>query len=241
MENEPSLPTTTQASSIPKMRKGEEVARAKIKSALPSLIKALKLLDSDDAVEANTRILVNKILVEALGYNQFEELTAEYMVHGDYADIGIRVDKQIEAFVEVKRIKQKLKPAHLRQVESYALKDGVDWAILTNGREWQVYHLKLQPHEECELTLIFTVDLLDEQTKPREMQEKLFYISKYALSKGKLSELWKTRDATSAQSLRNAIFSKTVLNGIRLEVRRNTKQNVEFEELRRSLETLFKS
>lgn len=198
------------------------------------------MLDADDAVEANTRVLVNAILVDALGYSQFEELTAEYMVHGDYADIGIRINKQIEAFIEVKRIKQKLKPAHLRQVESYALKDGVDWAILTNGREWQVYHLKPQPHEECELTLIFTVDLLNEETKSKEMQEKLFFISKYGLSKGKLSELWKTRDATSPQSLRNAIFSQTVLNGIRLEVRRNTKQNVESEELKRAIEALFK-
>ncbi len=50
------------------------------------------------------------------------------------------------------------------------------------------------------------------------------------LFKGKLSDLWRTWDATSPQPLGNAIFSQTVLNVIRLEVHRNTQQNVEPEE-----------
>jgi hypothetical protein len=35
----------------------------------------------------------------------------------------------------------KLSTRHLRQVEMYAVNEGVEWIILTNGSVWQVYHI----------------------------------------------------------------------------------------------------
>jgi hypothetical protein len=45
------------------------------------------------------------------------------------------------AFIEVKRVATKLSTRHLRQVEMYAVNEGVEWIILTNGAVWQVYHI----------------------------------------------------------------------------------------------------
>jgi predicted type IV restriction endonuclease len=41
----------------------------------------------------------------------------------------------------VKRCTTKLGAKHLRQVEMYAVNEGVEWMILTNGQVWQVWHL----------------------------------------------------------------------------------------------------
>ena len=45
------------------------------------------------------------------------------------------------AFIEVKRVATKLSTRHLRQVEMYAVNEGVEWIILTNGSVWQVYRI----------------------------------------------------------------------------------------------------
>lgn len=223
------------------LAKWEITARDRIKAALPIVMKELKKLDAADAVEANTRIVVTEILTQALGYDKFDELTAEYLVKGDFADIGLRINKQIVAFVEIKRIKQQLKSAHLRQVESYALRDGVDWAILTNGREWQVYHVRPRKNEQSELTMVFGVDLLNDETRPSEKRDLLFFISREGLSKGRLETLWKTKEAASPETLRAILLSEPVLNQIRLQVRQHKKQNLELHEIKAAIEGLLKN
>jgi predicted type IV restriction endonuclease len=39
-----------------------------------------------------------------------------------------------------KRVATNLSTRHLRQVETYAVNEGVEYIILTNGSVWQVYH-----------------------------------------------------------------------------------------------------
>jgi hypothetical protein len=68
-------------------------------------------------------------------------LTTEYQVKGEFADYGLRIDRELVAFIEVKRVATKLSTRHLRQVEMYAVNEGVEWIILTNGAVWQVYHI----------------------------------------------------------------------------------------------------
>src|SRR6266516_3332828 len=72
---------------------------------------------------------------------KYTDLTTEYQVKGEFADYGVRLDRELIAFIEVKRVATKLAPKHLRQVEMYAVNEGVEWVILTNGAVWQVYHL----------------------------------------------------------------------------------------------------
>ena len=105
--------------------KWEASAKARISSAMKKLAKPTASLREKDVVEADTRHLVTDILVDVLGYDKYKNLTAEFAVKGEFADYGIRIDKQLEAFVEVKRISTVLSAKHLRQVESYALKEGV--------------------------------------------------------------------------------------------------------------------
>jgi predicted type IV restriction endonuclease len=88
--------------------------------------KTLNNLVERDANEADTRLLVTEFLYVGLGFDKFEDLTGEFLVKGDFADYGIRIDNQLIAFVEVKRCTQKLGIRHLRQVQMYSVNEGVE-------------------------------------------------------------------------------------------------------------------
>jgi predicted type IV restriction endonuclease len=174
-------------------------------------------------------------LVDVLGFDKYENLTAEFNVKGDWADYGIRIDKQLFAFVEVKRITQRLSITHLRQVESYSLKEGVQWAILTNAQVWQVYHVQPVKGQQSEVTLIFEVDVLDDTKRPGYKSDLLFLISREAMSKGLLEEFRSAQNAISPKTLRPILLSDEVIAAIRKEVRKKTKHLVNEKDLKEAI------
>lgn len=231
-------PPATKAPSGPP--KWETNARERISSGLRRMTKPIEALRARDAVEADTRLLVTDILCDLLGFDKYEDLTAEYQVKGEFADYGIRVDKQLTAFVEIKRVTQKLNASHLRQVENYALKNGVNWAILTNAQHWQVYHIQHVAGETSEASLVFEVDLLDASTKPKDKIDLLMSVTREGLSKGLLDEKWKSRFVSSPKALRPILLSDTIVNEIRKELWRQFRSRVDEAELRSALEAMLK-
>jgi predicted type IV restriction endonuclease len=140
----------------------------------------------------------------------------------------VRIAKQLVAFIEVKRCTTKLSARHLRQVEMYAVNEGVEWMILTNGQVWQVWHLT--PGLPVVLDMALEVDLLGDGG-PTQKAETLFYLSKEAFKRRVIDELWRVKAATSAKSLATVITSATVMEQIRKELRRQTGHNIDPAEL----------
>ena len=144
----------------------------------------------------------------------------------------MRIDKELVAFIEVKRCATKLTTKHLRQVQMYAVNEGVEWLILTNGSNWQVYHLtgglpgchrprlrREHPRRQC---------------RPAEKAGQLFYISLESFKRRQIDELWKAKRASSPRSLAGAMMTPTVVDSVRKELRRTTGQNIEASEITRS-------
>lgn len=237
----PETPRVAQAKrAAPALPKWEAAARERISTGLRRIVKPIEGLRTRDAVEADTRMLVTDVLCDLLGYDKYDDLTAEYQVKGEFADYGLRIDKQLVAFVEIKRVSQKLAATHLRQVENYALKNGVNWAILTNAQHWQVYHVQALSGEQSELTLVLQVDLLDNEVKASEKMERLFLISREAIQKGRLDLHWKEKFATSAKALRPILLSDCVLEEVRKELWRKMKQRVDVADLRISISSMLR-
>jgi hypothetical protein len=158
--------------------KWESDARERLKGAIKKFSKPLADLLARDANEGDTRLLVTDFLCEGLGFDKYNELTTEYRVKGEFADFGIRMDKEMIAFIEVKRVNTKLGVKHLRQVESYAVNEGVEWIMLTNGAEWQVYHIT--GGLPIIVDLAFEVNILDDSNLSAKSNQ-LFYITRDAL------------------------------------------------------------
>src|SRR3954470_4147904 len=204
--------------------KWELMARERVKAAVRRFNKPLVDLVARDANEGDTRLLVTDFLCDGLGYDKYEDLTTEYQVKGEFADYGVRIDKQLVAFIAVKRCATKLGAKHLRQVEMYAVNEGVEWMILTNGQVWQVWHLTAGL--PVVLDLAFEVDLLGEGG-PSQKADSLFYLSKEAFKRRLIDDLWRAKAATSPKSLASIITSDVVVEQVRKELRRQTGHQVD--------------
>jgi predicted type IV restriction endonuclease len=204
--------------------KWEQAAKDRIRAALRRYAKPLNDLIARDANEGDTRLFVTDLLCDVFGYDKYENLTTEFQVRGEFADFGIRIDKQLFAFIEVKRATTKLGAKHLRQVEMYAVNEGVPWLLLTNGGEWRVYHLA--PGMPVTIDLAFTVSLSDTQVPPATKIDHLFYLTKEAMKRDLIESLWKQQAATAPAQLIKALSAPSVLAEIRREVRKRSGQNV---------------
>ena len=210
--------------------KWEADARAEIRAAIRKFQKPLEELLSRDANEGDTRLLVTDFLCIGLGYDKYEDLTTEYAVRGEFADYGIRIDKQLIAFIEVKRAAQKLSPRHLRQVETYAVKEGLEWILLTNGQTWQAYHVTAATGQQVATHLALEVDVLGDAS-PSEKVDQLFHLHRSALKRSTIDELWRRKAATSPEALAEVLQSAPVLDAVRKEIRRQSSFNADVEDL----------
>lgn len=208
--------------------KWEQDAKDRAKMAIKRYSKPLADLVARDACEADTRLLVADFLCDGLGYDKYEDLTAEYQVKGEYADYGVRIDKQLVAFIEVKRATTKLDVKHLRQVEMYAVNEPVEWAFLTNGAQWKLYHFSSIVPVAVDLAL--DVDLLSTDP-PQHKANQMFYFSKDALKRNAINDLWKAKRATSADSIAQVISAPAVIDAIRKELKRETGHSVDAKEI----------
>ncbi len=208
--------------------KWETQARERMRVAVKKFSKPLADLVSRDANEGDTRLLVTDLLCEGFGFDKYSDLTTEYRVKGEFADYGIRLDKDLIAFLEVKRVNTRLAAKHLRQVEMYAVNEGVEWVILTSGVVWQVYHITGGLPIVVDLAL--AVDLLGEETA-QQKANKLFYLTKESLKRNQMDDLWKAKKATSPKSLASVLCSQPVASVIRKELRRLTGQQVSTDEV----------
>jgi len=213
--------------------KWETAAQERVRNAVKKFSKPLADMLARDANEGDTRLVVTDFLCEGLGYDKYADLTTEYGVKGDFADYGVRIDKELVAFIEVKRIGTKLNTRHLRQVQMYAVNEGVEWMILTNGAEWQAYHLTGGLPVVTELA--FSANLLGEGTGAQKAKV-LFYLTRESFKKRQIDELWKARRATSPESLGKVLRSESVLGSIRKELWRETGHRLESEELLKLLD-----
>jgi hypothetical protein len=211
--------------------KWETEAREAIRAGLRRFRKPLADLFERDANEGDTRLLVTDFLCETLGYDKYEDLTTEFSVRGEFADYGVRIEKQLVAFIEVKRVAQQLNARHLRQVETYAVKEGLEWVILTNGRAWQVYHVTAATGQQVATELVFDVDLLGDAT-PASKVDNLFHLHRAALKRHTIDELWTRRAATAPHAIADAVLSDKVIDELRSEIRRRTRVNSTPEVLR---------
>lgn len=215
-----------------KMPKWEADARERLKASLRKFSKPLIDLVARDANEGDTRLLITDFLCEALDYDKYEDLTTEYQVKGEFADYGIRLDKQLVAFIEVKRCTTKLGDKHLRQVQSYAVNEGVEWVWLTNGQVWQVWHITGGLPIVMDLAL--EVDLLAEGSAASKI-DQLFYLTKESFKRKQIDELWQVRRATSPHSLAKVVLSESVVDAVRKELYRQTKHAAESKDVEQML------
>ncbi|SEP52120.1 hypothetical protein, partial [Amycolatopsis saalfeldensis] len=93
---------------------------------------------------------------------------------------------------------------------------------------WQVWHLTGGLPVAVDLAL--EIDLLSDATSTAKANA-LFHLSKEAIKRRLLDELWKAKAATAPRSLAAVLVSEPVLEAVRKEVRRRTTYNSDVREI----------
>lgn len=182
--------------------------------------------------EADTRIMTNSFLTEILGYRELEEIKTEYRIKSEYADYVIQLKRKKHFVVEVKSIELDISEKHLRQSLSYAANEGIDWILLLNGREIQLYRVNFG--KPISTTLIFKVDLMD-GADLKKAPELLWYLTKKAIEKGELETFWKRTNALEPANLAKLLYSEEVVRRLRNDLKEQTGIYFQMEDVAASL------
>lgn len=207
----------------------QDKARDRVAKGLRKYKSVAQKARANGAKESDTRMIVSSIVSDALGWDAFDNLTGEYRIKGSFADFVIRKDGKHFVIIEVKAISSKLNDKHLYQAVSYAASEGVEWVILTNGAEWQLYRVLFNKPVEHEL--VFEVSLLDEDMKPKEKADLLYLLTPEAQRKDELEVFYQRKRALSANNIAKLLLSESVLSRLRAEIKTDSGNRVALDEL----------
>jgi len=179
--------------------------------------------------ESDTRRLITHMLGELLGWDIFEEVSGEYRIKGNFADFVVKYEGKFFAVIEVKEIASGLSTKHLYQAVTYAANEGIDWVVLTNGAEWQLYRVVFG--KPINQNLVFSLNLLDAESKPKDTVECLYLLSREAQRKNELEAYYQKKAALCGENITKVLLGKPMLEKLRGEVRRATGHLVPLDEL----------
>lgn len=197
-----------------------------------SMIEAVAKADGN---EAETRRRVERIFESLMGYDTLKHISREHAVHGvgdtEYCDFAIQLDNKESTIpvmmVELKRVNIDLMSKHLKQVSSYAINMGCEWVLLTNGKEWKLYHISFGQPPQTKLVDSWNL-LTDELVK---LDEKFNLVGYKNIKKDGLTLLWEKSNVLTAHSILKIILSEESIRLIRRDLKKITGVTVSPEDI----------
>ena len=207
-----------------------------IRKALLNARKMVEEIAKADMNEAETRKRIDHVFGTLMGYDTFKHITSEYAIHGAgdtvHCDIAVQLDHKESSkpdfLVEIKRVNIDLTPKHLRQAASYAIDVGCEWVLLTNSKEWKLYHISFGKPPQTKL--IDSWNLINDD--PVILADKFTLIGYKNIKKGGLARLWDIKsNVLTPQNLLKIILSEQSIISIRRELKKATDVAVSPEEI----------
>jgi len=186
-----------------------------IKKAILEARSMVEAIAKTDSGEAETRARIDKMFQAIMGYDRFKHMTEEYAIKGagdtTHCDMAIQLEHEEtskpEMFVECKRVNIDLAPKHVRQAASYGIDKGCEWVLLTNSKNWKLYHISYGKPPQTKL--IESWDLVNDD--PLVLAKKFEIISYKNVKHKGLDELWKRREGLNTSNMLKAILSEESL------------------------------
>lgn len=203
--------------------------KRKLLSSLKQYRKRYLLGKNPELDESGTRLMINSVLTDVLGFKSIEEVKTEYMIRGTYADYVIQVKGKRYFIVEVKAMGLELSEKHLRQAVNYAANEGIEWALLTNGRCFDFYRVIFD--KPIESRKVFSADLTDESQLKLAL-ESLQFITKSIITHKGLENLWNKYSALEPSNISRLLYSKHIVNFLKRQLRRTHKNKFSDEEIK---------
>ena len=165
-----------------------------------------------------------------MGYDRFKHLTEEYAIRGagdtTHCDIAIQLSHEEsskpEMLVECKKVNINLAPKHVGQAASYAINYGCEWVLLTNSKDWKLYHITFTKPPQTKL--IESWDLLNDDLLI--LHKKFELVSYKNVRKQGLDKLWEKRNVLTVSNMLKAILSEDSIRLFQRRIKKATATDV---------------
>ncbi|POZ51819.1 TerD family protein [Methylovulum psychrotolerans] len=182
--------------------------------------------------ESNTRMVLDRIFMEVLGY-KMEEVRAEVKIQGRRADYVLSVDGKDVIVVEAKKAGMALKEEQIFQASSYGAYSGIKYVLLTNLVQFILF--KVETHDIVEQELIFSIDVLD-GFDSKNIKE-LALVSRYGMTRiGLLESYCDQVIATSPSNIGRLLLTGEILDKLKSIIKREQNIDVSQEQIQETIE-----
>lgn len=178
----------------------------------------LKAAKDRDINEADTVAIIADMLASVFGFDKYADITSEYSIRGTFCDLAVKVDGNVKYLIEVKAIGLELRATHLRQAIGYGAQHGIQWVVLTNGVNWEIYRIKIKKRLAHELLTSF--NYLELSPRKRADQQTLFLLCKEGLAKDAPEGYYEHVRSVNKFVISAILQSQASLNLLRRELRR---------------------
>lgn len=185
--------------------------------------------------ESGTRLMINEFLSTVLAYIPIEEIKTEYMIKGTYADYVIQLKGIRHFLVEVKALSLNLSESHLRQAINYGANEGIEWALLTNGKVFELY--KIIVDKTVQHRKIFSIDFSN-ITQIKNNIDLIQYLYRDCVSNKGLSLLWNKCSALDPANIAGFLYTPNVINFIKKSLKEKHQHKFSDEEIKTSIDRI---
>ena len=185
---------------------------------VPKFKKILENARERDVNESDTVTIVTDMLEQIFGFDKYTEITREFKVQGLRCDFAIRSGQDVEYLLEVKAVGSDLRNSHLNQAVSYAAKEGIKWAMLTNGINWEIHRVDCDGKVQSKKLVAF--DFLGLNPKNGDHQQMLFLLCKRGVEKDVITEFYEYKQSVNRYTVGAVLLTEPVINVVRREVRK---------------------
>ncbi len=200
----------------------------KIKNYIPQLESA----ESANENESGTRMIIDRILQDVLGYN-FQDIRTEQKIEGGRADYVLSLNGRDVLVIEAKRIGLKLKEKQVFQAATYGAFSGIVWVLLTNAAVWELY--RVSADGKVKTDRVFSLDLREGLDK--ETGQYMYLISRHGMEHpGFIENLWKKISALCYENIMETILSDQIIPQLRSCLCTKYGCNLSDKDVRRALE-----
>ncbi len=205
----------------------------RLMKAVPKFQKILTEMRDKDVNEADTSTAIKDMLEEVFGWDKYEDITSEKRINATSCDIAVKLNGKIRYLIEVKAIGKQLQEKHMQQAVNYASNQGINWAILTNGIDWQIYRVTLEGRVKIHLAVEF--DFTKINLRKLSDQDKLFLLCKRGTKENLMDEHYKHQLAVNPTTVSEILLSDKTISTIRVQLRQEHGRKASDEEIEQLL------
>ncbi|MEW6614855.1 MAG: restriction endonuclease subunit R [Thermodesulfobacteriota bacterium] len=171
-----------------------------------------------DINESDTVVIIADMLADILGYKKYLEITTEFAIRGTYVDLAVKVGNEVRFLIEAKAIDSPLKDIYIKQAIDYGANHGIEWVILSNGINWQIY--KIHFKQPIDKSLVYELDVLQTNPKDPQLLECLGNLSREGFTQSSMSAFYQQKQVTSKFSLAAILLSQPLLLSLKRELKK---------------------